>query len=138
MMRAVREVLLIVAVAGLLPLAGGLLAILVSYAAGVEQGYELWFLAIIVATAFFPLAGTAMVARLISACLDRHRSWWFSGAVGGGLMLGLLFVAGILRPRTEVAGFLYWIVGSILLGAAAAALLALSNNWFDQRRGGRV
>ena len=137
-MRAVREVLLVGAVAGLLPLAGGLVTILASYAAGVEQAYALWFLAIIVATAFFPLAGTAAAARLIAACLDRHRSWWFSGAVGACLMLCLLLVAGVLRPRTEVAGFLYWIVGAVLLGAAAAALLSLANNWFDRRATGRV
>ena len=83
MMRAVREVLLVVAVAGLLPLVLGVLFILACYAAGAKQGYELWFLAIVVTTAFVPLAGASAIARLIAACLERAGSWRLTGALGG-------------------------------------------------------
>jgi len=134
MMRAVREGLLVVAVAGLLPLVLGILFILACYAAGAKPGYELWFLAIVVTTAFVPLAGASAIARLIAACLERAESWRLTGALGGGLMLGLLIVGMLLQHRRDIADVAPWIVGCVALAAVAAILLTLANNWFDRRR----
>ena len=134
MLRAFREVLLVVAVAGLLPLLLGTGFILASYAAGVEQGYELWFLAIVVTTAFVPLAGTSALARLTAACVERAHSWRLTGAVGGGLMLALLVVLFLLQHRDDWTGVALGVVGCVLMAAVAAALLTLANNWFDRRR----
>lgn len=131
--RAVREVFLVAAVAGLLPLVLGILWILASYAAGVEQGYELWFLAIVVTTAFIPLAGTSALARLIAACLERAQSWRLTGALAGGLMLALLLVMFLLQRRDDWTGVAFWVVGCVALATAAAILLTLANNWFDRR-----
>jgi len=133
MMRALREVLLIVAVAGLLPLVLGIVFILASYAAGGGQGHELWFLAIVVTTAFVPLAGTSALARLISACLERPQSWRLTGAVGGGLMLALLLVLFLLQRRDDWTGVAPWVAGCVALAAVAAVLLTLANNWLDRR-----
>ena len=87
MPRAIREVLLVVAVASLMPLFIGVAMILAG--TGMERGYELWFLAVLVTTAFFPLAGTAAAARLTLACVERAHSWRLASATGAGLMLAL-------------------------------------------------
>lgn len=134
MLRAVREVLLVAAVAGLLPLVLGIVFILASYAAGGEQGYELWFLVVVVTTAFVPLAGTSALARLISACLERAQSWPLAGAMGGGLMFALLLIVSLMQYRENWGGFAIWVVGCVALAAVAAAILTLANNWFDRRR----
>ncbi|MCS6626481.1 hypothetical protein N0B44_26515 [Roseibacterium beibuensis] len=134
MIRVLREVLLIVAVAGLLPLVLEMLIILGSYAAGMERGYELWFLLVVVTTAFFPLAGTSGLARLTAACLERTQSWRLTGAIGGGLMLALLLVGLLLQQRREDYGAVLSIGGCVVLAAGASILLTLANNWFDRRR----
>lgn len=134
MPRAIREVLLIVAVASLMPFFIGVAVILAGYSTGVERGYELWFLAVLVTMAFFPLAGTAGVARLISACVQQAHSWRLAGATGAALMLVLITVGLLLQNRKDVASVAIWIAVAVVTAGAAAAMLTLANNWFDRRR----